>query len=608
MKPTASQQNPFALTGKTLGIFWAHSKKYGWQMAAVFSGVIVHSVLILYSPLLYRDVVNIISKGISSETVGQALRLIIIIFALNLFRATSYRVSGFVENYFFARVMNDLTNTCYQYLQKHSIGFFSSNFVGSLVTKVKRYERSFEQIANQIVSDLGRSILQMGIVLGVLLWQYRTFGLILLAWCALYLLFSYAYSMFKIPYDIRRAAADTKTTGQLADSITNNVNIKLFTNYKRENGRFADVTEDQFRLRKKSWDLGSWGEVVQSISMIICEFVGVYIALKYWSQGFLNVGDIVLIQAYFGRMFDQLWNTSKNIRVIYEALADANEMTEMLLKPHEIQDAPGAKILKAKRGEIVFNDVSFGYYREAEVLNHFNLRVVSGERVALIGPSGGGKSTVIKLLLRFYDIGGGKILIDGQNIAEVTQDSLRAALSFVPQDPILFHRSLMENIRYAKPEASDAAVIKAAKLAHAHEFIESFRQGYDTLVGERGIKLSGGERQRVAIARALLRDAPILVLDEATSSLDSESEMYIQIAMKKLMEHCTTIVITHHLSTIMQMDRIVVIDGGKIVEEGKHKELLKMRKGIYQKLWEIQAGGFAGILKCACIPPPAFLF
>ena len=595
MKPTASQQSPFALTGKTLGIFWAHSRKYGWQMVAVLSGVFVYTALGTYSTLLYRDLIDAISGGISAQASTRALQVIGFILVANIIRSVYWRFSNFVNNYFQTSVMRDLTNTCYQYLQKHSIGFFSSNFVGSLVTKVKRYERSFEQISDQICFDLGRALLETGIILAVILWQYPKFGIYLFVWCVLFLVFSYIYSIFKLPYDIKRAAADTRTTGQLADGITNNVNIKLFTNYERENDRFSEVTQEQSFLRKKSWDLGTLGDIVQGLSMVGLEFLVIYVAIGQWSQGLLTVGGLVLLQRYFIRVFEQLWNTGKNIRTIYEALADANEMTEMLLKPHEIQDAPGAKILKAKRGEIVFNDVSFGYYREAEVLNHFNLRVVSGERVALIGPSGGGKSTIAKLLFRLHDIESGGILIDGQNIAEVTQDSLRAALSFVPQDPILFHRSLMENIRYAKPEASDAAVIKAAKLAHAHEFIESFRQGYDTLVGERGIKLSGGERQRVAIARALLRNAPILVLDEATSSLDSESEMYIQIAMKKLMEHCTTIVIAHRLSTIMQMDRIVVIDGGKIVEEGKHKELLKMRKGIYQKLWEIQAGGFAAI-------------
>jgi ATP-binding cassette subfamily B protein len=327
--------------------------------------------------------------------------------------------------------------------------------------------------------------------------------------------------------------------------------------------------------------------------MIVAEFFIIYIAIRMWSNGLLTVGDVALMQMYLLRIFDKLWGVGRNIRHIYEALADANEMTEILLRPHEVKDLPNANNLEVERGEIKFENVTFGYHEEADVLNKFNLAIKPGERVALIGPSGGGKSTIAKLLFRFYNLQDGRVLIDEMDIAEVTQDSLRASIALVPQDPILFHRSLMENIRYAKPEASDEEVIRAAKLAHAHEFISSFRQGYETLVGERGVKLSGGERQRVAISRAILKNAPILVLDEATSSLDSESEMLIQDALKELMQGRTTIVIAHRLSTVMQVDRIVVIAGGRIAEEGRHEELLKVQEGTYQRRWEIQAGGFA---------------
>jgi len=268
-------------------------------------------------------------------------------------------------------------------------------------------------------------------------------------------------------------------------------------------------------------------------------------------------------------------------------------MTEVLLEPHEVRDAPNAKILKPGSGEIEFKNVGFAYHKGADIFKNFNLKLQPGERVALIGPSGGGKSTITKLLLRFHDIQSGEILIDGQNIAEVTQDSLRDNLAMVPQDPILFHRTLMENIRYGKFNANDAEVIAAAKAAHAHEFIMASQHGYKTFVGERGIKLSGGQRQRVAIARAILKNAPILILDEATSSLDSESESYIQEALKTLMDNKTVIVIAHRLSTIGQMDKIIVLENGKITEQGKHAELLKAKEGTYQRLWQIQAGGFA---------------
>ncbi len=346
-------------------------------------------------------------------------------------------------------------------------------------------------------------------------------------------------------------------------------------------------------MRRRSWRLGSMGDAVQGFLSVGLEFLVMYMAVRMWQQGTITVGDVVLLQSYLFRMFDKLWNTGRNIRNIYEALADGNEMTEMMLQPHEIEDRPDAAELTVAPGGIEFRNVTFGYYESLAVLKKFNLVIKPGEKVALIGPSGGGKSTIVKLLLRFHDIHKGEILIDGQNIAEVTQDSLRRQLAMVPQDPILFHRSLMENIRYARPGASDKEVIRAAKLSHAHEFITSFPDGYKTLVGERGIKLSGGERQRVAIARAILKDAPILILDEATSSLDSESESLIQDALQNLMRDRTAIVVAHRLSTIMQMDRIVVISSGKITEEGRHADLLKVRKGTYQKLWNIQAGGFA---------------
>jgi ATP-binding cassette subfamily B protein len=329
--------------------------------------------------------------------------------------------------------------------------------------------------------------------------------------------------------------------------------------------------------------------------MLLIEGIMMYLALKFWKAGRLTVGDFTLIQLYLISIFDRLWGMGKQVRSFYEALADANEMTDILLTKPEITDAPNAKKLKLTSGKIEFKNVDFRYHKNAAVFNKFNLQIRPGERVALIGPSGGGKSTIVKMLFRFHDVTGGEILIDSQDISKATQDSLRDNLALVPQDPILFHRTLMENIRYSKNNATDEEVVAAAKAAHAHEFIIASQNGYNTYVGERGIKLSGGERQRVAIARAILKNAPILVLDEATSSLDSESEHYIQDALKNLMNGKTVIVIAHRLSTIMQMDRIIVLENGKITEQGKHAELLKVEEGTYQKLWQIQAGGFSSI-------------
>jgi len=280
------------------------------------------------------------------------------------------------------------------------------------------------------------------------------------------------------------------------------------------------------------------------------------------------------------------------IRTVYESFADAKEMVEILETPYEIQDGDDAKKLQVDKGGIVVDSVGFSFNKTRKVLKGINITIQPGEKVALIGPSGAGKSTLVKLLMRLYDIQEGEILIDNQPIHKVTQKSLRDSISLVPQDTILFHRPIAENIRYGKRNATDEEVKRAAKLAHCEEFIKNFPEGYKTYVGERGVKLSGGERQRVAIARAILKDAPVLILDEATSSLDSHSEMLIQDALEKLMKGKTTIVIAHRLSTIQKMDRIIVIDNGGVVEEGSHEELLAKKTSVYKKLWDVQAGGF----------------
>jgi ABC-type multidrug transport system fused ATPase/permease subunit len=279
------------------------------------------------------------------------------------------------------------------------------------------------------------------------------------------------------------------------------------------------------------------------------------------------------------------------LRRIFEGFADAAEMVEILEVPHEVQDALQARPLVISKGEVEFRKATFSFHKVRKILDDFNLKIHTGEKVALVGPSGAGKTTIIKLLFRFYDLTGGEILIDGQSVSEVTQDSLHDYISLVPQEPVLFHRTLKDNILYGRENATEEEMTEAAKKARCHNFISALPYGYETFVGERGIKLSGGERQRVAIARAILKNAPILVLDEATSSLDSESEALIQEALHELMKGRTTIVIAHRLSTIMQMDRIVVIDEGQVVSSGTHRDLLE-KEGIYKKLWEIQAGGF----------------
>ena len=546
----------------------------------------------IYTPIWYKKFFDLLEKSPDPE---RLIYIILVIAGINMIGWVSFRAAEFTQNYLEPALMKDLYTTCYNHLHKHSYNFFNNNFSGSLVRRVNRFVNSFVNIFDTIYWSILFIGLKITVILGVLFYYFWKIGLITLLWIIFYLIFHMIFVRYKLKWDIKRADADSEVTGQLADSIVNNINIKLFNGYKFEEKRFKNRLEELSKLIIKSYNLGSIITGLQALLMIILEVGVFYIAVKLWQKGLVTIGDFVLLQAYIFTIFDSLWNIGRYIRRIYESLSDAEEMTEILTKPHEVKDNPSAKPLEVKKGEIVFQNVTFKYGLNTRyILQNFNLKIKPQEKIALIGPSGGGKSTIVKLLFRFFDIEKGEILIDGQNIADVSQNSLRESISLVPQEPILFHRTLMENIRYGRRSATDEEVIRAAKLAHCHEFIMSFPDKYNTYVGERGVKLSGGERQRVAIARAILKNAPILVLDEATSSLDSESELLIQDALTNLMQGKTVIVIAHRLSTISKMDRIVVIENGQISEEGKHNELLKASQGTYQKLWQIQAGGFIG--------------
>ncbi len=579
-------------TKQTFSIYWQHTKPYGWLVFLVVLGTTGAVASQATIPLFYKKFFDGLAHGSGAMSVSLIgiLGWILLLGAINWL---CYRVVFWASNYFQPRVASALLNTCFTYLHQHSFGFFSNNFAGSLVRKVNRFARGFEDITDQITFNLGKTVLNFAIIFIVLCFTYWQFALLVLVWSTVYVFVQFALLRLKTKYNLQRAALDSKTTGFLSDTIANHSTVSLFAGLNREMRSFKSLTTRLAKIRQKTWNLSSNIEGVQGVFMLLFEFGIMYVGVQLWKVGKFTIGDFALIQAYALQLFNRLWDIGRSVQRMSEMIADANEMTEILLTPHEIQDLPEAKPLVVSSGHILFNRVKFAYPGNKPVFSNLVLEINPAEKLALVGASGGGKSTIIKLLLRLTDTTGGSVIIDGQNIAQVTQESLRRSIALVPQDPFLFHRSLLDNIRYAKPNASDAQVIGASKLAHCHEFITRLPNKYNTFVGERGIKLSGGERQRVAIARAILKNAPILVLDEATSSLDSESESLIQDALKVLMHNKTAIVIAHRLSTIMQMDRIVVLAGGKIIEEGKHQELLKIRQGIYQNLWQIQAGGFA---------------
>ncbi|NUM25265.1 MAG: ABC transporter ATP-binding protein [Candidatus Buchananbacteria bacterium] len=580
-------------TKKTFRYYFKAARNHVALGLVMFGSIIAARVIDLITPLYLRDFFNVLSGSSPTEAVVKTLiDILIIISVLKFVEWLIWRVANHADSTFTSRVAFDLGNMCFAYLHKHSFAYFNNNFVGSMVKRVKWFVKAFETITDRFAWSLFPLFVDIAVISGVLFYTNFWLGFGVFAWTVLFLAINWAFTKYKLKYDIARSEAETVTTRVLADTITNSANVKLFNGYQREVKLFSQVLKDFTDKRLWAWTLGNIIEAVQGFLMTILEVGIMFLAVWLWQQGKITIGDFILIQTYLISIFMRTWEFGRVVRTIYENLADAEEMTVVLETPHEIIDVPGAKKIKINRGEIKFQNVSFNYHETRKLLVKLNLTVAPGERLALVGPSGAGKTTITKLLLRMHDLTGGVITIDGQDISKVTQESLWANVSLVPQEPVLFHRTLMENIRYGKPNATDKEVMASAKAANCHDFITRFPDGYNTYVGERGVKLSGGERQRVAIARAILRNAPILVLDEATSSLDSASERLIQEALDKLMKDKTVIVIAHRLSTIRKMDRVIVMDRKGIVEEGTHDELTAKKDGLYQKLWQLQAGGF----------------
>lgn len=553
----------------------------------------IASIANVYTPVLYKSFFDTLTVSTNHSAVaGTLVSLIVWILILHAFAWATRNIGLFALQRYEPNTMARLRNISFEYLVQHSFSFFTNTFTGSLIQRVNRFARAFERIADTIAFNfIPLFITTVGAVF--ITWTITPLlSLVILVWTGVFFALNYFFAIWRVKFNIKIAAADSKTTGALADILTNQNSVAMFASLPYEKKYFGSVTEEQSAITKRTWNVNSAFDAIQSAITFTAEFAIFYYGIQLWEQGAMTLGTFVLVQVYIIQLASQLWNFGAIVRTVYEVFADSKEMVEMLKLPHEVMDVTHAEELSVLKGGIVFDNVIFNFQKDRAVLDGISLVIPGGQKVALVGASGAGKTTFVRLLLRFYDITGGRILIDGKDIAGVTQDSLRTNIAFVPQEPVLFHRSLMENIRYGRLGATDEEVKTAASLAHCDEFIDNLPEGYETFVGERGIKLSGGERQRIAIARAMLKNAPILILDEATSSLDSHSEALIQDALDTLMKEKTAIVVAHRLSTIRKMDRIIVLEDGKVSEDGTHDSLLTHADSLYRHLWSLQAGGF----------------
>jgi ATP-binding cassette subfamily B protein len=507
----------------------------------------------------------------------------------------TYAADRFFSKRLTVMIMHHLYDLCLSTFMQQDYSFFTDNFTGSLVTSANRLVKGYILFVDTIYLDMLGIWAGVIAALAIMIHYNALLGSIVAVFWVLAVTVVFLLVKQRIPLRRRAVNMESRITGELADIIGNVITIKTFSRSQNEETRFKSFNTKL----SESYNI-SWGRAISNhfTLQIICAVMqltvligGVYDVRK----GSLSLATFLLFQVYILRIIDSVMKASLQMRQLEGVFGDAADMTELIDRTPTVLDPKSPQTSRIKHGAIKFKGVGFNYENQTNetesLLKEFNLSIKPGEKIGLVGPSGGGKTTLTKLVLRFIDVQSGSITIDGQDIRDITQDDLHEAISYVPQEPLLFHRTIRENISYGSNKATTEQIESAAKAAHAHDFIMQLPEGYSTLVGERGIKLSGGQRQRISIARALLRPTPILILDEATSALDSQSEAYIQSSLKELMVERTTLVIAHRLSTIQHLDRILVLDNGKIIEEGTHDQLLA-KQGLYAKLWSRQTNSF----------------
>jgi ATP-binding cassette subfamily B protein len=581
-----------------LPFVFRHWLKQPARAATVAGGLLGATVADLFMPLFSGQLVDAMTLGPSDPAArGAAFTAFGAIVVLGLASMILRFIGLQAIVPFTLRIMSDVSRDAFMRVQRFSTDWHANSFAGSTVRKITRGLWALDLLNDTILMALLPSLMVLlgsMILLGL---HWSSLGLVVAVGAAIYVPMIVLFSTRYIAPAARVSNAwDTKVGGTLADAITCNAVVKSFGAEEREDARLARVISRWRKRVRRTWLRYNYTNVAQ-LSVLLCLRASVIGgALLLWMAGRASPGDVTYVLTSYYIIHAYLRDVGMHINNLQRSVNDMEELVAIHDEAIGIADVAGALPIDIQGGRITFEDVTFHYGgHRAPLYQGLSVDIRAGERVGLVGRSGSGKTTFVKLVQRLHDVSGGRILIDGQDIAKATQHSLRSQIAIVQQDPILFHRSLAENIAYARPGSSMAVIEHAARLANAHEFILRLPKGYGTLVGERGVKLSGGERQRVALARAFLADAPVLILDEATSSLDSESEALIQQAIERLMKGRTSIVIAHRLSTVRSLDRILVFDRGEIVEQGTHAGLAVRSGGIYRGLFELQVTEFARI-------------
>jgi ATP-binding cassette, subfamily B, bacterial len=502
------------------------------------------------------------------------------------------RLSGYIMAYRVPKFEASIRMGMFDYVQRHSYSYFCDRFAGSIANKIADMPKSANYLIEQMMRVFIPVLVAFIISMGMFAHLHPLFAVILMVWFVTHISICLLFARKCDQYADIHAESRSALSGAIVDSLTNHLNSKLFSRFALENREIGKFQKDEIGKHRHSL---LYMENIK-IALGICAFLGPGVSMNWlmlyeWQHDRLTTGEVVFIFNTVWNMTFMAWVTGLEMPSFFREIGVCRQALSLMQDVHGVPDQPNSRPMHIDRGEILFDKVSFQYSPNHRIFEDKTVAIPAGQKVGLVGFSGSGKTTFVHLILRYFDVNKGRILIDGQDTAGVLQESLRSKIAMIPQDTSLYHRSLLENIRCGRPDASDDEVIEAAKQARCHEFIEKLPERYQTLVGERGIKLSGGQRQRIAIARAFLKNAPILILDEATSALDSVTEQHIQDSLTSLMDGRTAIVIAHRLSTLSNMDRILVFKDGKIVEEGSHQELIDVQ-GHYAAMWQMQAGGF----------------